>query len=266
MAFDVSSAKTTYEFSSDPKDYHFDSVSDLNFSRLISDECVYIESLGALSVYFADLAAGRVLHFGSNGTTELCKLPSDREFMSLIGEGGAVGIVTADEDNIYLSVSGSPEHIISRRKSPSENIAIRSDASNGAFTFRVQQDGEVWRYVVMDKSGFITGWDTEPAENSVDGRAYVSTYYGDRYFDTYYDGERLYLMENSLYYLYVDQTFYQTMADELFAKYGGALTSCFVYVTVLDKNGVVAERLTPLDVGISKYGSKAVELEIGGRS
>ena len=122
------------------------------------------------------------------------------------------------------------------------------------------------RYILMDKNGLVTEWKPEPIRNYIDSfQLYTDS--RKRNFDTYFDGERLYLLEGAFYSLSSPENRFDSSRDEAYGKYGGALTGHFVRVSILGRDGVIAERLAPLKVNVSRGTMhKTVTLKIGGRS
>ena len=179
-------------------------------------------------------------------------------------------MITCDDENIYLSVDNSQEYVIKRGSYDIRyNTDMDVDISNGVATFFMSQHdskSSYMRYILMDKNGLITEWEPEPIRNYIDSfQLYTDSW--KRNYDTYFDGERLYLLEGAFYSLSSPENRFDSNRDEAYGKYGGALTGEFVRVSILGRDGVIAERLAPLKVDVSRGTMhKTVTLKIGGRS
>lgn len=260
----------TYIFSSSAEDYHFSRlVYPDTFAEFTYDQYAWIEPVGdEFNVCYADLIANTVNLWTPDGKVEeLCRLTPGRELLMLVGEGKKAAFAAADDEYIYLSLNDSEYRI---GKDGAENFRVEADISNGAATFLIgmSRNGQYsLRYIALDESGLIADWKTEPINNDA---ALINIFqnYRSNSFDTYYDGERIYLLENHDYYVSSGANSFNPGDDMMYGKYGGGLIGYFVRLTVLDKNGVAAERLTPLNMNISRgeYGSYRVKLRIGGES
>lgn len=268
VVYDADRMSATYLFSSDPKFYHYEPATLLqsfNFGELVDDNLAYVESVDDGIVWFVDPVTHNVRRRGADGkVADIRSLDADREIRALVGEKDTVAVATVDAENIYLSVNGSQEYAIKR----SDNVWIDIDISNGAATFRVHRSSGSavsLSYVVMDENGFVTEWKTSLTDNGI-GSIYINT--PGRIFDTYFDGEKVYILENSCYYLGSAINCFDSERDENYGKFCGAMTGYFIRVSILGRDGVIAERLAPLKVNVSRgvSGQQHVKLKIGGRS
>ena len=272
--YDADRKSATYLFSSDPKFYHYEPATllcDFNLTEKIDDNLAYVESVDDGIVWFVNPITNMVSHRDADGkVTGLFALNPDREVKMLVGEKDTVAIATYDEENIYLSVDNSQEYVIKRGSYDMQyNTDMDADISNGMATFFVRQHdskGSSMRYILMDKNGLVTEWKPEPIRNYIDSfQLYTDS--RKRNFDTYFDGERLYLLEGAFYSLSSPENRFDSSRDEAYGKYGGALTGHFVRVSILGRDGVIAGRLAPLKVNVSRGTMhKTVTLKIGGRS
>ena len=272
--YEADRKSATYLFSSDPESYHYEPSTllyDINLTEKIDDNLAYIESVDDGIVWFVNPITKMVSHRDAEGkVTELFAMNREREVKMLVGEKDTVAMVTYDEENIYLSVDNSQEYVIKRGSYDMQyNTDMDVDISNGVATFFVSQHdskGSSMRYILMDKNGLVTEWEPQPIRNDIDSIQFYG-YSWKRKFDTYFDGERLYLLEGAFYSLSSPENRFDSNRDEAFGKYGGALTGEFVRVSILGRDGVIAERLAPLKVNVSRGTMhKTVTLKIGGRS
>ena len=126
--------------------------------------------------------------------------------------------------------------------------------SNGAACFRIGFGGDsaarAPMYIALSPKGELLAQGSGEAIALPDVERLWFNLYDDSS-DAYFDGERLYTLDNISYTAGYDMSCGDSELLGLLNEYGGGFPGYIVSMTVMDRNGVVASGLRPLSIRVS---------------
>lgn len=265
----ISDSGSTARFSTSGKDYHlgFNIISNRSIfpDEFKSPSLAYLEPDGeAFNVYLIDRISKAVYYsrFGSEISEKLCDFdlgdssdyPYDndgKELIAMCGENKVFAGAYQDGDELVFRVNDGEYKL---DVSGADSVYGSADVSNGIATFRIiiEKNGvhNAEYYVINGNGELVANFAGSSWSPTVEKLSY-NRYYS---FDTYYDGKRLYLLENIDYSVsYEPDSMRGNYNDtvKLLNKYGNGFIGYIVSAKVIENGKVIASDLHPISMRVS---------------
>ncbi len=267
----------SFDFSPDISDYYYLDFDFFGLANKVEEydntELIITEKGEKLYAYHVDRIANSIVESeisdeNTVATRELMKLNlDDGRVLYLDSDSENMLIVSRKNGRLIIDFSDGKSSIRREIELDSESIPdVDGAISNGVAVVRwsIRNDsGEyVTRRLALKANGELL--DDSPCESSLPDLPYTGLNLRNLSgnFDAYYDGERLYLLENAYYSLsrvHGTSREWLNRAGRLLAKDGAALTRKIVRVTVID-DGVTRE-FYPLSTELAGYGAITLKLK-----
>ena len=251
---------TTYTFSPDPDDYAYVMRDNVIFpDEYSTGNLAFLEPVGSyFNVYHIDRVTDSVCvtEYGGGNYSKnrrICGLSLDgRELLSFRGGDGIAAAALLDKDCVTLKVNDSEAYKLDLDDGDKVNVNIV--ITNGAACFRIGFGGDravrAPMYIALSPKGELLAQGSGEAIALPDIERLWFNLYDDS-FDAYFDGERLYTLDNISYTAGYDMSYCDSELLGVLNEYGGGFPGYIVSMTVMDRNGVVASGLRPLSIRVS---------------